>query len=246
MMVSERIVGVRGSQGATLLEVMVALVLLALLVVPIARGIDSAVNGASSVRAKAQEVAEGSGSSGIAQAWEWGPVLTTAAWRPGPTLDVAIKVRRDTACAVGLWCNGWSLGEREVDPEGRVCVQASDLHELADGELLVRVREAGGTWGPPWRSIVPDSTGVFSSLDAACDASDVILGMEPLPRAVVHASALANPNLEVSPECGGLEAAYPGLTFCVPGCTKGWLRADLEGRVQFWLTGEGRALDVYF
>jgi len=225
---------------------MVALVLLALLIVPVALGVDSAVNRSTSVRAQADDLAALCVSSGSGQAWKWGPALTGAVWRPGPALDLTVKVASEERLVVGLWCDGWFLGERDVDPEGMLSVQASDLRDLVDGELLVRVREAEGGWGPPWRSLMPDSTGSFSSMDLDPHTDDTDLGTELPPQLVVHAPALANPSFELSSGCGETEAAYPGLTFRVPECTDGRSWADLEGRVQSWLMEQGRALDVYF
>jgi len=243
---SEGIAGRCASDGATLLEVMVALVLLGMLIVPVALGVDSAVNRSTSVRAQANDLAAGFGSSGSGQAWKWGPALTGAVWRPGPALDLTVKVPSEERLVVGLWCDGWPLGEREVDPEGRLSVQASDLRGLVDGELVVRVREAEGTWCPVWRSLVPDSTGAFTLVDPAPDTGDADLAPELPPQLVIHAPAVANPSFELSSGCGETEAAYPGLTFRVPECTGGRSWADLEGRVQSWLMEQGRALDVYF
>jgi len=241
-----RILGRSGSDGATLLEVMVALVLLALLIVPVALGVDSAVSRAALVRAKADDLAAGYGSTGFGQAWEWGLALTGAVWRPGPALDLTAKVHGEEPVVIGLWCDGWSLGEREVDPQGRLSVQASDLRDLVDGELVVRVRESEGTWGPAWRSVVPDSTGAFTSVDPAPATGDADLATERPPQFIVHAPTLANPSFELSSGYGEAEAAYPGLTFRVPECTDGRSWADLEGRMQSWLMEQGRALDVYF
>ena len=116
---------------------------------------------------------------------------------------------------VGLWCDGWSLGEREVDPEGRVRMQASDLRDLVGGELLVRVREAEGTWGPPWRSIVAGQhRGLLIGGCGLASLSDArSRRRKPYLKAVVHAPTLANPRFEVSPKVAKSEAAYPGLTF---------------------------------
>ncbi|MBN1630513.1 MAG: hypothetical protein JW990_12165 [Thermoleophilia bacterium] len=238
--------GARGSDGATLLEVMVALVLLALMVVPVALGVDSAVQMATSVRVRAETLSEESGSAGAGPAWKWGPALKSAAWGPGPTLELAVRAQEEDVCAVGLWCDGWFLGEREPDSCGRLCVEAPELRDLMDGELVVRVRDTEGTWGPPWRSIIPDSTGASPSADTDDGSIAALEDARSLPRAAAHAPALAHPALDLPSGAGEAEPVHPGLIFRVTGRTEGNFAARLEGRVQSWLMEEGRALDVYF
>ncbi len=104
---------VAGREGSILIEVVVAIVLLAILMVPLAGGILSAVGRADTVRQQAARLADALPGEAALQAWSWGSKVASAWWRPGPTLYVRPERSGDQLPTVGLWVDGWFLGRGE-------------------------------------------------------------------------------------------------------------------------------------
>jgi hypothetical protein len=232
--------------GSILIEVVVAMVLVSLLIVSLASGVQSAADRAVALWAQAETIdSSGDASVGIG-AWEWGATVATAGWAPGPTLEVCVGGTDGEGPVIGIWLNGWFLDEREPDDEGRVRVRASDLCDSVGAELVVRVREPGGTWGPPWRSVVPEGDGGTPADTPApqATASDAVTAAEQ--RTVAHLPVLATPALAISWADEPVGGEVDGATLMLPASSTGSCAVTLEERSQSWWMEAGRALDVYF
>jgi hypothetical protein len=234
------------NQGSVLVEVLVALVLLGLLIVPLASGLESAVGRTDALRTKSQKVSDAFSNVDGAESWDWGPAVWSAQWRSGPTLGLKIVAPSGSDPVIGVWVDGWFLGERSPDAGGSVCLQASELSDLSGRELVVRVREEESVWGPPWRSLVPDASGESFSSEAATQADFLSQDANTAEKSVAHAPALANPRLEISWRGAALEADLAALLFALPTSTAGRCEAALDEQRQSWWAEAGRALDLYF
>jgi hypothetical protein len=230
----------RRCEGSILLEVMVAIALLAILIVPLAGGILSAVGRADTVRRQAARVVDAFPGEAALPAWSWGGKVASASWRPGPTLYIRTEPSGDKVSTVGLWVDGWFLGEENPDGEGVLRLEAPTWSTHAGSELVMRMRTPGGAWGPPWRSLVPGVEGVVSLAASA----GVTVGTEG--QVVAHSPAAANPEFQLSwdqicPQPGPL-----GLPLALQTALSGPSGMSLDGSGQSWWMNPDRDLDVYF
>jgi hypothetical protein len=258
-----------GGAGFVLVEVLVAIILLAVLIVPLATGMTSAIGRAATVREQTAALTAGTSDSPSGAAWDWGPMVASLVWESGPSAEspawvgavarVKVEGRGDPGLTVGLWMDGWFQGEWDVDEGGIVEVVAGELSAglglAAPGaELTVRVREPGRSWGPPWRALVP--------ADGSSATPPTAVWHDPVPSDgaltgadnVVHVPALANPAVKISRADVPLEREPLGLPLSVPTLGEGVCDinlgdlpgGDLGGCVQSWHMEEERALDVYY
>jgi hypothetical protein len=235
-----------GATGSVLIEVMVAIVIAALLIVPLASGIQSALGRSDRVRAQMEQVGGSVSRSRALEGWEWGAMVTSAAWQPGPELRVEVERSEDAGLALGLWADGWFLGEERANADGSVDLRPSFWSGMTGCELVVRARESGGEWGPPWRTVVPDAYGAIPA-DAMAGSSVGTAGAGAGGLGVVaHSRSLATPLVVLSWAAGSVEAGALGLPFFLPLVSSGVAEAAVEGHEQSWLTDAGRAVDLYF
>jgi len=228
----------RPSDGLVLIEVLIAMVLLGLLVVPLVSGVQSATGRADAVRSQAAQVRNPPQTADSGDAWEWGTTVLSAWWQPGPILTVQTVETAGEEQIAGLWVDGWFLGEHEPEGDGTVRVEAPVWYGHIGDELVVRVRAAAGTWGPPWRLVVAAADGGSTSAVLVDDGAG--------GDTVAHVPALANPALQVPWADTAVEASPPGLPFLFPCPGTGTCVVDLDGREQLWKTEAGRGLDIYF
>jgi hypothetical protein len=241
----------RGSRGSILLEVVLAALLVGVLVVPLATAFAGTVGEARAVRQRAEEdrAREAVGPTG--EGWEWGPRVISAWWRPGPVLHVRVSGGADqgsTDTQVGLWADGWLIAEQVIpaDQPGDA-LATSDLQMgpelwtgLAESELLIRLRTAGGAWGPPWRLAVPEAGGGAPVLGSAVSAPP------QEPTTVVHRPGIGTSSLTASWSAAPLTSSPFGLLFSLAPAVQGWGGATLDGRSQWWWMEGGRGVDIYF
>ena len=242
------------TRGFTVLEVMVAAILLGVLVVPLVTSALSALGAGDATRLRDGQLAAIAAVSGCGYAWEWGPRVESATWQPGPELEVtlgAMGEAEDVASLVGLWADGWFLGQRSPDTEGVLRLAASEWREIMGRELVIRVREPEGTWGPPWRTIVADRAADHPSV---VEVDPIRMeGSQPTAPAstVAHQPAFANPAVHRGIAGPAVEVDPLDLLFFVNPGGSGRLdlsvgQEEVEGSTQSWYEEEGRALDVYF
>jgi len=139
---------------------------------------------------------------------------------------------------VGLWADGWFLGEWEPDGSGVLQVDARVWADLASDDLTVRVRQAGGAWGPPWRLVVPSGSGESVASESAGDGG--------AGEMVVHVPTLGNPGLGLSWADAAPDVTAPGLLLIFPSPGPGTHEIQLDGRKQSWKTESESDLDIYF
>ena len=241
-----------GNSGFLLLEVMAAAVLLAVLIVPLTTGALAALGAADAVRGQGENLAVAVEESNDDEAWGWGPRVVCAAWTPGPVLDLSVQCRGDVSLTVGVWVDGWLLGEFVSDPDGSVSLRASEWAGAEGRELTVRARQGEGVWGAPWRSVVASIAGEAPRLTMidATPAGDGASLADHDP-SVVHTPALANPEVRVNTAVEPFEVGPLGLPLLIGPSGAG--RCDLglgsdgpEERAQSWYAEKGRAVDLYF
>ena len=236
--------------GSILLEVMLAAVLVGLVVVPLATAFAGEVEQSRLVRQQASAAGQDVGSE-ASGAWEWGPRVTAAWWRPGPVLHVRISGPTDRSAAasyVGLWADGWLVEQTLVPADGdggatvagELQVPAPTWSGLVDREVVIRVRAADGVWGPPWRLAVAGLVG-----------GDPVLGSplgvpSPGPTVVAHRPSVGTSSLSVSWSAGSLSSPPFGLLFVDDPAVSGWAGTTLDGWSQWWWMEGGRSVDVYF
>lgn len=217
-----------------------------MLIVPLVTGITSAIDRAGKVRAQAGEVSDGTAKSTAGAAWEWGLSAVSVRWEAGPALCVEVEGRDGVESIVGLWVDGWFRGELSPDDSEGVEVPTSEWSGETGSEVVIRVREAQGVWGPPWRSIVPardyDPAGSTTTGRRAKVGDGATTGSET----VIHVPALATPPLEVSRSDVPLEVDLLGLLFELSPTSWGICEVTLGKSIRSWKTEEGRALDMYF
>jgi hypothetical protein len=235
----------RPRHGWLLIEVAVAVVLSAVLLGPLVTSIHSALMRADAVSAKASGLCRVT-DAGVPSAWDWGAMITSAAWRPGPELDVETEGRGEAGRTVGLWVDGWFVGEHEADDDGNVHLGAGVWWQSGGCELLVRTRDVDGCWGPPWRTVVPAT---FSAVGRPATESQQHLTAALAEGAVttfVHVPGPANPRLEMSWMDDPVEAGPLGLPFLLPVSGDGECGLTLGDAAQAWRAEAGRGLDLYF
>jgi hypothetical protein len=228
----------RRNEGLVLIEVLMAVVLLAFLAVPLVTAVQSAARRADMARSQAASVSVATEGHEAEDAWEWGEAVSSAWWRPGPTLHIRVEAGSGEEYVAGLWADGWFLGEWASADDGAIQVGAPVLTDVVGGELVVRVRSSGGVWGPPWRLVVPAADG----LSALSDSGGSGLSGET----VAHVPTMASPALWLSWADILPEATPLGLPFLLPPAGPGTCGADLDGRRQSWKMEDGRGLDIYF
>jgi len=233
-------------RGSVLIEVMVAVVLIAVLLVPLANGMSSAIGRAGSLWDLAEEVGAGDNASRSGEAWQWGPAPTSVSWSPGPVLSVDVGQGGAEGRSVGIWVDGWFLGERYPDENGIVRLVRSELKGSIGAELVVRTRTADGGWGPPWRSLVPDDTGSVPGVSGEWSSVVDPTGSADLECSVVHLETVADPVVSASWAEGAVESDEPGSPVLLPEASPGACAVEVEGRQQSWRMEVGRAVDVYF
>jgi type II secretory pathway pseudopilin PulG len=239
-----------GSGGFILLEVMVATVLVGLIVASLGTALAGTVERARTARHVAV-TQSGRADADARRAWEWGPRVIAAWWRPGPVLHAKISgVGGGSAVGyyVGLWTDGWLVDEALVPGEGadgteatgELQVPAQTWSGRADRELVLRVRTAEGAWGPPWRLAVAGPGGGDPALGSP-------LGVPPLgPTIVAHRPGTGTSSLTTSWSAGALACPPFGLLFVLDPAVLGWEGATLDGRSQWWRMEDGRSADLYF
>jgi len=237
---------IAGDRGSVLVEVLAAMVLLTVLIVPLATGMTSAANGAGRVRDQAGGLADGTAESATVAGWDWGLSVSSLQWESGPAARIKVDKPGGAETIVGLWLDGWFRGESTPGVDGVLEVPVTIWSGLAGCEVTVRVREPESDWGPPWRSMVPaedyepDPTRVAGQDPVAGDGA--MTGTET----VVHVPGLANPIVQVSDTGFVFEVDPLGLLFYLLPPSAGVCCVGLVDVAQSWRTEEGRALDLYF
>ena len=181
--------------------------------------------------------------------WSWGPRIAEARWEPGPVLAVSAPgAWSGGPMLVGVWAQGWFLGELEVDEEGVIKMAVDPAgggwFQRAGQELILRTRKSEN-WGPPWRTVVLDSdpSAGSGSVDAPAvenqEAASVLIhlptagtGQVSMERVSVSGGEIT----EVSGQGPLLTHVAGGQRTCV----------YYEGQRQSWWQEPGRDVDVIF
>ena len=231
---------VTASAGSVLVEVVVATLLVGLLIVPLASAFQTALDEGRSLRERLADAPSDRQSPTAPEGWAWGARVLAGWWRPGPTLH--LKLSAGAGLIVGFWADGWPVAEDPVDASaaGEIEVAPSLWTGLQQKELIVRVREEEGVWGPPWRLGIPGASG--QALPSGTIAA--MSGMEP--SMVVHRPGAGTSSLSPSWSPNAISSPPFGLVFVLAPAVDGWGGATLDERSQSWWMQEGRSVDLYF
>jgi len=238
----------QGEAGFLLIEVLVALVLLAIMIVPLAAGVSSGADRASDVRAKEACALLITSDSAALEAWRWGPMTVSLIWDRGPTALIHLEVQGGPGrpAVVGLWVDGWFQGELVPGENGLLEVAAADWAATAGCEVVIRARGPDGAWGPPCRSIVPSADYEPGEDETVGSEISTETGAIGETETVAHTPALAKPAVGISRSDVPLAVDPLGLVFSVPPEVEGPCGFVIDDSIQYWQMEEGRALDLYF
>ena len=218
--------------GSTLVELMIALAMLAVVLVPL-----GATAHALLARSGRIDWTAASTERSI-EAWTWGARPGRVAWTVGPRLDIRVLgPGTSDAESVGVWVGGRLWAEFSLDgPDVQVGDPGAWL-PLAGAEVIVRARREGGPWGAPWRGIVP------AGVPDAPPASP--LSVVPAG-AVMHLAeaGAASAKIQVGPSVA--TAGCPATPTSVPVLTGGIVDVTMNGCVQSWRIAEGETRDLYY
>lgn len=145
----------RRQEGLVLVEVMMALILLAICLVPLALLLDRLSAGLQ--RAEQRWAATGNEEQGRTEEWDWGPRVIEAEWRPDGSLALRTASGGNRgSLEIGVWVGGWLAGQVTAGADGRATVSTATFVSAQPGdEVLVRVRSEHAAWGVPWRLVKP-------------------------------------------------------------------------------------------
>lgn len=140
----------RESEGFLLVEAVFALVLLALVLLPVAFLLHRLGHAALLVEDRLVSCQRQSFSE--VSCFGWGPQILEVTWTSLVTVEVAaLPVNTASGLLVGVWKDGWFVAERAVGVDGHVTFGPDVVEGGATGPCFVfRARTSNGPWGPPW------------------------------------------------------------------------------------------------
>jgi hypothetical protein len=232
------------ADGSILIEVLAAIVLLSIILAPLATSMQAAGEQAAAFRAEHGSLTASPGGEQARAAWSWGPHVDTAAWSAGQKLALTVQGDPLEEASVGLWCDGWFIGEFTPESDGSVIAKVGLLGAGTGRELIARVRVSSGTWGPPWRSLVPDALGMSGGpltnarFENGTDDTEGCV--------VLHPACPGNPLLEASDSSRSAWYDESGLQLFLAPRDSGVFSVRLNGVEQTFKEEGERAFDVYF
>lgn len=236
----------RAKQGFVLLEIMAAVALVGIFVSLLGTAVQRACDASLSLRDKAITFSATSSERSCEEAWGWGPRIESITWSPGPKLVITTGEDCAVGGEIGAWADGWQVGEWSASSATQLEVGGATWDGLAGGELIVRARAGEGPWGPPYRTVVPDAYGnvavaranAFESESPASNWSDA--------GTAVHSRCLGISSLAASWVEEPVSETIHDLIQVLMASTCGLCSVDCGGRVQSWISSEGRSIDVYW
>jgi hypothetical protein len=226
---------------------MVAALIAGFLIVPLSSSMESLVSMARELRRDAASLSGMWSDDEQGRAWAWGPAVLDAVWDLGPELKVSARAGGSQEVLVGVWADGWSIGEWATDGEDEVRLATAVWSDVVGKELVIRAREPQGPWGPPWRCIVPDSWVALPVEGAAPPDEGPSSGWKgEEDSAIVHVPSFSAPPSKASWTLAPVSGSALGLCFALAASGSGWCEVELGSRRQSWYSAEGRVLDVYF
>jgi prepilin-type N-terminal cleavage/methylation domain-containing protein len=234
--------------GLTMVEVMVAIVILGIAIGTLAGSAQRALSATVKNREKAADPLEGDAALVDTTPWAWGPTIERATWAAGPVLSIRSGSGMGVGGVVGVWTDGWLVGDWRLSAGMELCLgpERWGWGDRAGEELVVRARAGNGAWGPPWRSVVPDSygNGTPEAIGAPTESENVLEYGDA--GSVAHLRSCSNASLLASWTNEPVLRSLEGLVLVLSAQAPGVCRLESYGRCQAWVGSAGRGLDVYF
>ncbi len=237
----------RCREGFTLVEVVMAMGLLMFAVGPIVHVLLSL-----QTRIAGWETAMGASGPGlppeVQQGWTWGPTVRDLRWSWGSGLT---GDTRDGAALidgiVGVWSDGWLLVCMSPDWTDETTLGSPIIWSSRAGqEVVVRMREASGPWGPPARTLVPSDDPVTprpSAVDATSSEGDPALGSW----AAVHVPEAGVVEVQILSSGAAVQKVTQASPLLVQLSTgAGSASVSWERAMQSWIPAGGRRVDLFF
>jgi prepilin-type N-terminal cleavage/methylation domain-containing protein len=227
------------TRGSTLIEVLVALVVLAIVLVPLAQTLlDLAFKAAryETSHASARELQ----APGPRIGWTWGWRPGAVSWEPGPRLRVdVLGPGTNEVREIGVWVDGLMLPPASVRPGERLAIGLpTEWGVRAGAEVVVRGRATDAGWGAPWRTIVPGDV-----VAPATWPDSLIPAPSPL---LVHLAVAGGARLVLGDTAREVVPTAVGAPIVLPPPGAGDAAIVLPSGTQSWHSEAGRSLDVYF
>lgn len=233
-------------EGFVLVEVLAAIVILGLLVASLSTAVQRACDSAAGVRDEAAVLSAASREDSHGEAWEWGPLVERAVWSPGPQLSVTVGQGAGGETTVGIWADGWCLGEWSASSEAVLRLGPGVWDEIFGQELVVRMRQGDGAWGPPCRTVVPDQYGNVGVVVASImESAEAVVGFEGAG-AVSHLRYAGAVSLQSSNGGHPVADIIDDTIVLLRATTAGLGDLACGDTQQSWVMSESRRLDVYW
>ncbi|MHB9148734.1 MAG: PulJ/GspJ family protein [Thermoleophilia bacterium] len=232
--------------GFTIVEVVVAMALLAIVIVPICGSL-------LALTARAGALARVSGASSLLETaedpWRWSDLEVDDARWQGTTLrgDVRAALAPDLV-EIGWWVDGWLCGTVAGDQTGSFTIDPPLGGWPASAQwVTVRLRTDSGAWGSPWRTALSSNTAA-SAASAALSPTQPLVGevqVEPSAVIVVHNPGAGNADVRLGyPDAPRLTLAPEGAT-AVP-LAPGILNLYCDGSLQTLQLENGDVVHLFF
>lgn len=236
----------RMARASILVEVLVAIVILGVFLGGLSGVFLRSMDAAVKLRGGAGGLATSLLSDGAADAWTWGPMVDGISWDAGPVLGVSPGVGCLGEIEVGIWADGWLLGEWTVHVPEELVLTSSTWEGAIGSEVVVRARKGDGGWGAPWRTVVPDEYGYTAedAKDVVAEADSSALFLEA--KAVSHLRNLGATGLMSSPSTNTPGGVVEGLVVLLADAGSGVCVLESYDRRQSWIQREDRHLDVFW
>ncbi len=237
----------RSIRGFTLIEVVVAIALLAIVVGPICGSLLALTSRAAAV--SLESAVEVGSLETVDDAWRWSDVeIDDAQWDVATLNGVVRAAPGPDPIEIGWWIDGWYVGSVEDSRNGSFSVDPP-LGGWPSGArwLTVRARRGSDPWGSAWRTALPTAP-TEPGADSQ-SASAALLTIEPMDSAS-SGVVLHNPGAGPARVRLGSESA-PALELPPEGATSllvssGVLDLYCDGALQSLTLENGDVVHLYF
>lgn len=234
------------AHGFTLIEVVVAIALLAVVIGPICGSLLALTSRATALSSETEVVI---GANTADDAWKWSVAEIDHAKWEGTKLNVEVRAAPGAdPIEMGWWVDGWYTGSIEDTRNGSISVDPPEGGWPSGARwLTVRSRRGPNPWGVPWRMELPAAAAEAGGGSATAPAG--LLTIEPMDSAssvlVLHHPGAAAPDVRLgSNSAPAIELSPEGATTLV--LSAGSLDVYCDGALQSLTLENGDVIHLYF